>query len=93
MAKTVVTSTATVVKVVFNDDAPAVGMTQAYFCRSNISEVRNISAGSVRVVLLTGASFSVSTNGAGGTLTVDSVDGVAPSSNIDLCDKIGALIT
>ena len=38
------------------------------------------------------AQFILSFNGATGTLQVDSIDGVAPTSNSDLYDKLTALI-
>jgi hypothetical protein len=38
------------------------------------------------------SSFALSFDGASGTLKVDSVDGVAPTSNSDLYDKMVALI-
>ena len=92
MANTVVTSSANSVKVVFNDDSALTGMTQGYFSKSSISEVREVVMGTVLVKLDSGDTFNISTDGAQNTLTIDSVDGVAPSSNTDLCDKIAGLI-
>ena len=92
MANTVVTSSTKWVKVVFNDDAPATGITLGYFSKEHISEVRFVTSGFVSVKLDDGSIFTLSTDGAGNTLTIDSVDGVAPTSNADLCDKIAALI-
>ena len=92
MANTVITSATKYVKVVFNDDAPMAGMVQGYFSKSLISEVRGMSDGFVVVKLNSGESFNISTDGALNTLTIDSIDGVAPTDNTDLCDKITGLM-
>lgn len=92
MANTVVTSSTKWVKAVFNDDAPAVGMDQAYFSKEHIAEVRCLTSVFVSVKLDSGEVFACSTDGSINTLTIDSVDGVAPTSNADLCDKLAALI-
>ena len=92
MANTVVTSSTKYVKVVFNDDAPATGMTQAYFSKEHLAEIHLSSDGFSAVKLDDGAIFDLSTDGANNTLTIDSVDGVAPTSETDLCDKLAALM-
>jgi hypothetical protein len=67
-------------------------VTSSTFSKSLISEIKSILSGTVVIKLDSGESFSISTDGIQNTLTIDSVDGVAPLSNTDLCDKIAALM-
>ena len=92
MANTVVTSSTKYVKVVFNDDSALTGTHHAYFSKALISEIKAVTSGTVVVKLDSGESFSISTDGSQNTLTIDSVDGVSPTDNNDLCDKIAALM-
>ena len=92
MANTVVTSDTKKVKVVFNDLSSIVGMTQAYFSKSTISEVKCFGTGYVEVVLNNSDVWQISTDGSNNTLRIDTVDGETPTDNDDLCNKIAALM-
>lgn len=92
MANTVVTSAAKYVKAVFNLDSAITGTDQGYFSKDHIAEIRAVSSGFVVVRLDYGATFAISIDGSKNTLKVDSIDGIAPVSNNDLCDKIAALM-
>lgn len=92
MANVVVTSSTKYVKVVFNDYAGAVNMTQGYFSKEHLAEVRALDSGTVSVRLDDGSIFTISTDGVQNSLLIDSVDGVTPTDNDDLCDKIATLM-
>ena len=81
------------VHVDFNGYASFVNYEQTSFRRADISLVDlSVSSGFVRVVMASGAKFDVSYNDATGALKVGFIDGVAPTSNSDLRDKINALV-
>lgn len=93
MANVVVTSDAQKIKVVFNDLSASAGRDVSYFQKSDIVEVYSDATDSyVTIVLGHNENFNVSIDGTFGTLIIDSVDAVAPSSNADLRDKIAAFI-
>ena len=93
MANAVVTSDSTKIKVVFNDLSDMAGRHTSYFKKGDLVEVyADTSDAFVTVVLGHNQSFKVSTDGSIGTLIIDSVDGVAPTSNADLRDKIASFI-
>lgn len=93
MANIVVTSTANYIKVNFGVYYPTYyPISVAYYNVNNIEKVELFS-NMVMVHLLSDniSSWEFTYDGAAG-FQVDTVDGVAPTSNSDLCDKIGALI-
>jgi len=93
MANVVVTSDANTVKVDFGVYYPDYyPVSIAYYNRNDIDKVELYST-LVSVHIFNGAKdWELSYDGSAG-FHVDTVDGVAPTSNSDLCDKIGALIS
>ena len=92
MANLVVTSTATKIKVDFGAYSTTVGYNYAYFSRNSLSAVKSDTASSAVLVECNNEKFMCAYATSGNALIVDSVDGVAPTSNVDLCDKIAALM-
>lgn len=97
MANIVITGVNGYIKVVFNDYASNAKMDMGYFNRNGLAEVISLYGGGVAVTMGhakgMGTSYQVSFDGNNGGMQVDTVDGVAPSSDSDLCTKIAALIT
>ena len=92
MANIVVTSAANYIKVDFGDYYPTYYPASiCYYNRNSIEKVKLYS--DMVMVNLYGNSrdWELTYDGSAG-FQVDTVDGVAPTSNSDLCDKIGALI-
>lgn len=99
MANVVITSTTNSVKIdngVYAGVEGALGVIQkkATFRKHDIRRIALApSDASVSVFLIEhGLTFTLSWDGSTGTIQVDSVDGVAPTSNSDLYDKLIALI-
>lgn len=93
MANVVITSTANSIKVVFNDYSTAVGMEKGTWAKNEISDIRlGLSDAYVDVETKHEPRWLVVFEATTGMLLVDSVDGVAPTSNSDLYDKLIALI-
>lgn len=93
MANAVVTSDSVKVKVAFNDLASTVGRATSYFSKSSIIEVYvSPSSGYCTVILTTREKFLVSTDGAGGTIRVDTIDGVTPTDNAHIMDLIAGMM-
>ena len=91
MANIVVTSTVNNIKVDFGVYYPTYPISVAYYNANEIEKVELFSD-MVKVHLLSGTNdWELSYDGSAG-FQVDTVDGVTPTSNSDLCDKIGALI-
>lgn len=97
MANIVITGVNGYIKVVFNDQSAKAKMTKGYFNRNGIAEVIELDGGGVVVTLShsmgMATSYQVSFDGNNGGMQVDSIDTVAPTSDSDLADKLGALIT
>lgn len=92
MANLVITSTAITVKVIFNDYSEATNMKSANFRRNDIAEVvEHHNADYVTVIMLDGNDFDISWTSHVHAMVVDSIDGVAPTSNDDLTVKLEAL--
>jgi hypothetical protein len=99
MANIVIVSTTNTIKIdngIYAGLEGALGVIQkkATFRKSDVRRIAlSPSDASVVVFLIEhGLSFITSFNGSAGTLQVDLVDGVAPTSNSDLYDKLTALI-
>ena len=92
MANAVVTSDTKKIKVVFNDLSSTVGMEQGYFSKEHLVEVHESSDGYVIILLDNDSCWKISTDGSGGTILVDSVNGVSPTDTTHLCDLIAGLI-
>lgn len=93
MANIVITSDAIQVHVDFGGYAAQAHIHDTSFKRSDISKVEVPESDDyISVVMSNGDSFDISHNGTSGAMTVDSVDSVAPTSNLDLRDKINALV-
>lgn len=93
MANTVVTSTTNSIKVAFNDDPNKGLYSKATYTKHDIeyiylngNHVEVIAADSHRWILSDDVNNTIQ------ALTIDSVDGNAPTSLSDLYDKISALI-
>lgn len=81
------------VHVDFNGYASAVNYEETSFRRADISLVDlSESNGFVRVIMASGSKFDVSYTDTAGALKVGLIDGVVPTSNSDLRDKINALV-
>lgn len=93
MPSLTVTSDAIQVHVDFNGYESAVKYHKASFKRANISIV-DLSENDVfvKVRMLNGERFDLSYTDTTGALTVGTINGVAPTSNEDLKDKINALV-
>ena len=92
MANLVITKTGFTVKVEFNDYAEKVGLDKDSFRRNEIAEVRETyNADHLTVVMLNGEEFDLSYTTHPYAMVVDSIDGVAPTSNDDLFNKLEAL--
>lgn len=91
MANIVVTSSTNYIKAVFNDMASASGVSQGYWAKSTIEKVVLRNDGAVEVVETSSRVWVLDTAGTLGAI-VDTVDGVAPSDNADLMDKLAAVI-
>ncbi len=93
MPNIVVTSTANYIKVEFNDYYPNNHPVKTAYYNANDIEKVELYADMVTVHLIADptADWELSYDGSAG-FEVDTVDGVAPTSNADLCDKLGALI-
>lgn len=90
MANIVVTSTANSIKVEFNIYSTIVDMIKGTWSKASIQNVLLRTDG-VLVDVLTQPDWLVSFDGSVGTFQIDSIDGVAPTSNSDLYDKLIAL--
>lgn len=92
MANIVITSTATTVGVDFGVYASVADMDKASFRRDEMSEViKTFGADHVTVVMLDGNDFDLSYTTGTNAMVVDTVDGVTPTDNNDLYDKIVVL--
>lgn len=93
MANIVVTSDANTVIVDFGAYYPTnYPVSKAYYNRNDIQKVE-LFANNVTVHVLNGSKdWYLSYDGKADTFQVDSVDGVAPTSDSDLASKIAALI-
>jgi hypothetical protein len=92
MANLVITSTTNKINVVFNDLATTAGIKKGTWHKERITFRLMNSDSFVNVLVINEPAWSVSFNGSTGTLQIDSIDGVAPTSNSDLYDKLTALI-
>jgi hypothetical protein len=92
MANLVITSTAYTVKVVFNDYSEATNIKSTNFRREDIAEVvEHHNADYITILMLDGNDFNISWTSHVHAMVVDSIDGVAPTSNDDLTAKLEAL--
>lgn len=93
MTNIVVTSTTNAVNVAFNDLSSAASIAKGAWRKESLRFVLNNDSSKVEVYVVgESVPFQVSYDGAAGTLQVDSVDGVAPTSTSDLYDKLVALL-
>jgi hypothetical protein len=87
MANIVVTSTTNSIKVEFNDYSTILNMAKGTWGKGYIQSVLLRTDG-VLVDLLGQPDWLVSFDGSVGTFQIDTIDGVAPTSNSDLYDKL-----
>lgn len=93
MANTVITSTTAYIKAVFNNDSSISGWATCYWAKDSWLFVANdADNGAATIVTECGREFRVAYQATEGCWLIDSVNGVAPTSNADLTDKLGALL-
>ena len=90
MANLVITSTTNSVKVDFG--VLGIKHTKGVWRKEQLSFFLQPSNAFVIAKILNEVPFAVSWNGSVNTLQIDSVDGVAPTSNSDLFDKLSTII-
>ncbi len=91
MANLVVTSTTNSIKVDFG--ALNSFADKGVWRKEEVSFYLKTSAAFIIVKVHNDVPFAISWDGGSGTLQIDSVDGVAPTSNSDLYDKLATLIS
>ena len=93
MPSLIITSDTIQVHVNFNDYESVVDYHKTSFKRKDISVV-DLSESDVfvRVNMINGEAFDLSYTDTAGALTVGTIDGVAPTNNEDLKNKINALV-
>ena len=92
MANIIVTSSTNSIKVDFGTYSSSLGMAKAVWRKNDVHFNLRHGSDFAEAVVYNENAFALSFDGSTGTLQVDSVDGVAPSSNSDLYDKLIALI-
>jgi hypothetical protein len=93
MANVVVTSDSTSILVEFNDSASVLGLKRRTWRRADVININLRSDESIiEVTTSIGQIWLVSYNSVSGALIIDSVNGVAPTSNADLFTKLRALM-
>lgn len=92
MANLVITSTTNSIKVVFNDSASVAGMNRGVWAKDEIAMIKQLEDDRIEVQTKDLAKWTVSYTNGSNFLVIDSVDGVAPTNNDDLFNKLSALI-
>jgi len=92
MANIVVTSTTNSIKAAFNDLASIAKAKKGVWHKSRISFQLAESGAIVKVLVFGETEWAISFDGSINTLQIDSVDGVAPTSNDDLFSKLETLL-
>jgi hypothetical protein len=93
MANVVVTSDSTSILVEFNDTSSVLAMKRGTWRRADVININLRSDESIiEVITSIGQTWLVSYNSVAGALIIDSVNGVAPTSNADLFTKLRALM-
>jgi len=92
MANIVITSTTNSINVEFNTYSSGVGMTKGAWNKTRITFQLEYADNFVDVLVIGEPSWPISFDGSTGTLQIDSINGVAPTSNSDLYTKLIALI-
>lgn len=92
MAGIVITSDTNRIYFVFNDYSGQAGTPSANYSKSSMSTALNI--GNIDLFIFDSSNilFRISYNISSGSMPVDTVDGVAPTSNADLKSKIDAIL-
>lgn len=90
MANIVITSTTNLIKIEFNDEAGQ--WTKEAWHKSSVHFQLESGNALVQAWEDNGTTLLLSFDGAGSTKQVDSINGVAPSSNSDLYDKLVTLL-
>ena len=92
MANIVVTSTTNSIKVVFNDYSTTFNMSKAVWQKKDVRFELRPSDAFVAGLVKNEAKFALAYTSTTNCFIIDSIDGVSPSSNSDLYDKLIALI-
>lgn len=93
MANITITSTTNSIKVEYGDYTPIIESKKQCWRKEMISNFHLLpDESAIHVVVIQEKEWMVSWDGSTGTLQIDSVNGVAPTSNSDLYDKLIALI-
>lgn len=91
MANIVIVSTTNSIKVNFNDYSTMLGMTDGTWRKDHLVSIIKMT-NNIAIDIQGQPDWSITHDGSNGTFQVDSIDGVAPTSNSDLYDKLIALI-
>lgn len=92
MANIIVTSSINSIEVDFGAYSSSLVMAKAVWRKNDVHFNLKYSSANVDAVVYNANAFAITFDGSTGTLQVDSVDGVSPSSNSDLYDKLIALL-
>lgn len=92
MANLVITSTTNCIEFVFNNYADVLHPEKAIWHKSSAHFLLVYNNAFVKAIEDNGQDLDLSFNGTSGTMQVDSVDGIAPTSNSDLYDKLSSLL-
>lgn len=92
MANIVVTTTGDIFNIDFGVYDAAVKMKKSTFIKTKVRFELMVSDAFVRVSVQDMQDFAVSFDGSAGTLQIDLINGVAPTSNSDLYDKLALLL-
>ena len=92
MANIVVKSTTNSIKTDFGALESVTGIAKGTWRKEEVSFFLKPSSAFILVKVHNDLPFEVSFDGSAQTLQIDSVDGVAPTSNSDLHDKLSALL-
>jgi hypothetical protein len=92
MANIVITSTTNSINVDFGVLDSVVGMSKGTWRKEDVSFFLKYNNEFIMVKVHNDTPFAISWNGSTGTLQIDSVTGVAPTSNSDLYAKLIALL-
>ena len=90
MANIVITTNTNRMLVAFNDLTATAGMVSGDWQKANISASLNIGNTDVFFTILNEQQFRFSYNGSAGSMQVDSINGVAPTDNVNLLALISA---
>lgn len=92
MANITISTSGNIFNIDFGTYVSALSMKKATFAKAKVQFVLMPADEFVKVVVQDSIDFAVSYDGLGNTLQIDTINGVAPTSNSDLYDKLAALL-